>query len=70
MEAVSWIHDPVSGRSLKGHYYVTAVLRFVGQVIPWGVRLYLKKEDAALLGQPSKKTTQLAAELIDEFNPL
>lgn len=69
MEAVRWIHDPVSGRSIKGHQYVTAVLRFGGQVIPWGVRLYLKKEDAALLGQPFKKTTQLAADLIDEFHP-
>lgn len=69
MEAVSWIHDPVSGRSIKGHQYVTAVLRFHGHVIPWGVRLYLKKEDAALLGQTFKKTTQLAADLIDEFTP-
>lgn len=69
MEAVSWIHDPVSGRSIKGHQYVTAVLRFRGHVIPWGVRLYLKKEDAALLGQTFKKTTQLAADLIDEFTP-
>jgi len=69
MEAVSWIHDPVSGRSIKGHQYVTAVLRFRGHVIPWGVRLYLKKEDAAMLGRPFKKTTQLAADLIDEFKP-
>ena len=69
MEAVSWIHDPVSGRSIKGHQYVTAVLRFRGHVIPWGVRLYLKKEDAASLGHPFKKTTQLAADLIDEFQP-
>lgn len=69
MEAVSWIHDPVSGRSIKGHQYVTAVLRFGGHVIPWGVRLYLKKEDAALLGQPFKKTTQLAADLIAAFEP-
>lgn len=69
MEAVSWIHDPVSGRSIKGHQYVTAVLHFRGQVIPWGIRLYLKPEDAALLGQPFKKTTQLAADLIGEFDP-
>ncbi len=69
MEAVSWIHDPVRGRSIKGHQYVTAVLRFRGHAIPWGVRLYLKKEDAALLGQPFKKTTQLAADLIGEFEP-
>jgi len=69
MEAVGWIHDPVTGRSIKGHQYVTAVLRFRGHVIPWGVRLYLKKEDAASLGQPFKKTPQLAADLIGEFEP-
>jgi len=69
MEAVSWIHDPVSGRSIKGHQYVTAVLRCRGHVIPWGVRLYIKKEDATALQQPFKKTTQLAADLIDEFEP-
>ncbi len=69
MEAVSWIHDPVRDRSIKGHQYVTAVLRFRGHVIPWGVRLYLKKEEAALLGRPFQKTTQLAADLIDEFQP-
>lgn len=69
MDGVSWIHDPVTNRKIKGHQYVTAVLRFRGQVIPWGIRLYLKKEDAAALGQPFKKTTQLAADLIDAFDP-
>ncbi len=69
MEAVSWIHEPLTGRSIKGHQYVTAVLRFRGYVIPWGIRLYIKKEDAAALKQPFKKTTQLAAELIQEFEP-
>ena len=69
MDGVSWIHDPVTNRKIKGHQYVTAVLRCRGQVIPWGIRLYLKKEDAASLGQPFKKTTQLAADLIDQFDP-
>ena len=69
MEAVSWIHDPVSKRSIKGHQYVTALLRFRGHVIPWGIRLYIKKEDCRTLKRPFKKTTQMAAELIREFNP-
>lgn len=69
MGAVRWIHDPVSGRRMKGHQYVTAILRFRGHVIPWGIRLYLKKEEAALLDRPFKKTTQLAADLISEFEP-
>jgi hypothetical protein len=69
MDAVGWIHDPVTNRTVKGHQYVTAVLRFHGHVIPWGIRLYIKKEDAARLGQPFKKTTELAADLIRAFDP-
>jgi len=69
MAAVNWIHDPVSGRKIKGHQYVTATLRFGGHTIPFGVRLYIKKEDGSALKRPFKKTTQLAAELIKEFDP-
>ena len=69
MEAVNWIHDPVSGRSVKGHQYVTALLRFRGHVIPWGIRLYINKKDCQALNRPFKKTTQMAAELIREFIP-
>ena len=69
MDAVGWIHDPLTGRSIKGHQYVVAVLRYRGHIIPWGIRLYIKKEDATALNQPFRKTTQLAAELIEEFHP-
>lgn len=69
MEAVNWIHDPLSGRSVKGHQYVTATLRVGGHTIPFGVRLYIKKEDCSSLKRPFIKTTQLAAELIKEFEP-
>jgi len=67
MEAVGWIHDPTTGRTLRGHQYVCALLHFRGQVIPWGLRLYVKKELCPNLGQPFRKTTQLAADLIREF---
>ena len=69
MEAVNWIHDPLSGRSIKGHQYVTATLRFRGHTIPFGIRLYVKKEDCRSLKRKFKKTTQMAAELIGEFKP-
>jgi len=69
MEAVSWIRDPLSGRSIKGHQYVTATIRFRGYTIPFGIRLYVKKEDCPSLKRKFKKTTQLAAELIKEFEP-
>jgi len=69
MEAVNWIHDPLSGRSIKGHQYVTATLRFRGHTIPLGIRLYIKKEDCRPLQRKFKKTTQMAAELLGEFKP-
>jgi len=68
MEAVNWIHDPLSGKNMRGHQYVTATIRFRGHTIPFGIRLYVKKEDCRSLGQKFKKTTQIAAELISEFN--
>ena len=69
MQAVGWIHDPLTGRNIRGHQYVTATIRFKGHTIPFGIRLYVKKEDCKSLGVEFKKTTQLAAELISEFKP-
>jgi hypothetical protein len=69
MEAVGWIHDPVSGRNIRGHQYVTAVIEFRGMTIPFGVRLYVKKEACRNVGVEFKKTTQLAADLITAFDP-
>jgi len=69
MEAVGWIRDPLTGRNIRGHQYVTATIRFRGLTIPFGIRLYVKKQDCCRLGLDFKKTTQLAAELINEFKP-
>lgn len=69
MEAVGWIRDPLTGRNIRGHQYVTATIRFRGHTIPFGIRLYVKKEECPKLGVEFKKTTQLAAELISEFKP-
>ena len=69
MEAVGWIRDPLTGRNIRGHQFVTATLRFGGHSIPFGIRIYIKKEDCRSLGRDFKKTTQLAAELISEFKP-
>ena len=69
MEAVGWVYDPVTGKSIRGHQYVNAVIRFKGHTIPWGIRLYVKEEDCLTLELEFKKTTQLAADLSREFNP-
>ena len=58
-----------SGKNIRGHQFVTAVLRIKGHIIPWGIRLYVKKEDCRLLGCDFRKTTQLTADLIEEFQP-
>jgi SRSO17 transposase len=69
MEAVGWIHDPTTGRKIRGHQYLQAVIRFRGHTIPFAVRLYVKKEDCRDLGRKFQKTTELAAELIRSFDP-
>jgi len=69
MQAVCWMKDPLTNASMRGHQYVTAVLSFRGYTIPWGVRLYVKKEHCQSLGRPFRKTTELAAALIREFQP-
>jgi SRSO17 transposase len=69
MDAVDWVYDPVTGKKVRGHVFVTAVINFRGQTIPWGVRLYAKKEHCPKLGIPFRKTTELAAELVGELTP-
>ena len=69
MDAVGWIHDPVTGRKIRGHQYVKATLRFRGHSIPLGIRLYVKRDDCPDLDVEFRKTTQLAADLIASFDP-
>ena len=69
MEAVGWLYDPVSGKKIKGHQYVQAIISFHGVTIPFAVRLYVKHNDCARLGMEFKKLTRLAAELIESFTP-
>ncbi|MHC4640529.1 MAG: transposase [Planctomycetota bacterium] len=69
MQAVAWIRDSLTGRNIRGHQYVMATIRFREYTIPFGIRLYVKKEDCLSLKRSFKKTTQLAAELISEFEP-
>jgi len=67
MDAVSKMKDPTIDASIRGHQYVCGTLRFREHVIPWGLRLYVKKEACAAVGVPFHKTTELAAQLIREF---
>jgi hypothetical protein len=66
MDAVAKMKDSVSDTSIHGHHYVCAILMGRDHVIPWGIRLYVKPEQAKALGLPFQKTTELAAQLIRE----
>ncbi len=68
MEAVAKMKDPTTHAYIRGHQYVCGTLLFREHVIPWGIRLYVKKEACAAIGVPFQKTTELAAQLIREFN--
>jgi len=69
MDAVDWLYDHATKRKVRAHLYVTAVVGFRGYTMPWGVRLYAKKPHCKALGIPFRKTTELAAELIESFTP-
>jgi hypothetical protein len=69
MQAVCWMKDPLTNASIRGHQYVTAVPSFRGHMIPLGVRLYIKKEHGRTLQRSFRKTTELAAESIRQFQP-
>jgi SRSO17 transposase len=69
MDAVGWLFDHLTKKHIRGHQYVKATISFRGYTIPWGIRLYVKKEHSPKLGIPFKKITELAAELIRSFTP-
>lgn len=48
----------------KGHIYVACLLETKGVIIPWGIKLHLKKTWCKHEGRSFKKLTELAAELI------
>jgi hypothetical protein len=69
MDAIAKMKDPTTKAYSRGHQYVCAILVCRGHVIPFGIRLYVKKAHCAALGLPFRKTTELAAQLIREFRP-
>lgn len=68
MDAVAKMKDPTTDAYIRGHQYVCGTLLFRQHVIPWGIRLYVKKEACVSVGVSFRKTTELAAQLIREFN--
>ncbi len=67
MDAVAKMKDSTTDAYLRGHQYVCGIVVFRQQVIPLGIRLYVKQAQCAAAGVPFRKTTELAAQLIREF---
>jgi hypothetical protein len=66
MDAVAKMKDPTTEAYIQGHQYVCAILVCREYVIPWGIRLSVKQAHCPALGLPFRKTTALAAQLIQE----
>jgi SRSO17 transposase len=69
MDAVATMKDSTTGAYIRGHQYVCGILVFRQHVIPYGIRLYVKKAHCPALELPFRKTTEMAAQLIREFQP-
>lgn len=66
MDRVSKIWDHKNQRFVYGHIVVTAAILFRGVIWPWRFELWRPKTGA---GRAHRKTTQIAAELIQGFAP-
>jgi Transposase DDE domain len=67
MDAVGWVHDPISGKSMWGHQFVKATIYAKGFTIPFAIRLYVKDKDCQKLGREFCKLTGIASEIIRSF---
>jgi len=50
-----------------GQQLVCAILEYRGIVIPYAIEVYIPKEEAETNGYPFKKKTQIASEILSEF---
>ena len=66
MAAVSKIWDHKNQRFGRGHMVVTAAVLFRGVVLPWQISLWLPKTFAK---GDYRKITEIAADMIDRFEP-
>ena len=69
MDAMAKLKDPTTDVDSRGHPYVCAIRLYRNPVIPFGIRLYVKKAQGPTVGVPCPKTTEWAAQLIRECTP-
>lgn len=66
MEDVSKLWDHAHQKFARGHMVVTVPIHFRGITLPWRLQVWLPKEIA---GAEYLKTTEIAAQLIRQFQP-
>jgi len=64
MHAVAKMQDPMRAGYVRGHQYVCAILRFRDQVMPDGLRLYVKPEHCSASDLPFHQPTECVAPLM------
>ena len=62
------IFDPVSKTYMKGHQFIAAAIYYRNHTIPYAIKVYLKKNAAKELGEPFKKLSALAKEIIEKID--
>ncbi|MBU1877314.1 MAG: IS701 family transposase [Chloroflexi bacterium] len=70
MEGVDYHYSHSSGRTTLGHVWVTGHLVVLGQSYPVSWRLYRRKATCAALGVPFASKPELAAAILQGFEPL
>jgi hypothetical protein len=69
MDAIAARKAPTAEAYIRGHHDVWAMLGYRDHVLPFGLRLYVKKAPCPTVGVPVQTTTELAAPLIREGTP-
>lgn len=59
--------DHTSKQYIWGHQLVCAILEYRGIVIPYAIEVYISKDEAKANGNQFKKKTQIASEILEEF---
>lgn len=66
MHAVGKIYDHKTLRFVRGHIVVKAAILFRGVTLPWKIDLWIPKAQS---GDAYRKINQIAAEMINQFDP-
>lgn len=61
------LFDHTSKQYIIGHQLVCAIIEYRGITIPYGIEVYVPEDQAKQTGREFKKKTQIASEILDEY---